>query len=227
VNGIDVATVRARAGLPPIGEDGTAATGGTPAGPPQDDYVPVVVANGRLSVAKNIPLLLRAHQRVRAMGLDHRLLIMGEGPERPAIEAEIAALGITDSVTLAGFVAEPYGAIATADLFVLSSDSEGLPLTLIEAMAVGAPIVSTRCGSGPGLLLDGGRYGELVPVGSTDALAMAIERHLRDPQTLRERAALGPVRAVRFDAGRAADGLLTVLSALAGGTTPVSAPTRG
>jgi glycosyltransferase involved in cell wall biosynthesis len=186
--------------------------------------VPLVVANGRLSVAKNIPLLLRAHQRVLAAGLHHRLLVMGEGPERPVIEATIEDLQVTDSVTLAGFVAEPYGTIAAADLFVLSSDTEGLPLTLIEAMAVGAPIVSTRCGSGPGLLLDEGRYGELVPVGSIGTLATAIETHLRDPRPLRERAALGPARALQFDAGRAADALLAVLSDLSRPTTPVTTP---
>jgi glycosyltransferase involved in cell wall biosynthesis len=208
-NGIDVSAVRTRAGLPaiPDGNDHAPTAGRQP----DMNGTPTVVANGRLSGAKDFSLLVRAHHRVRQAGIHHRLLIMGEGEDRPRIEATIAELGVQDSVTLAGFVPEPYKGIADADLFVLSSLSEGLPLTVLEALAVGTPTVSTLCGTGPGLLLDDGRYGELVPVGDLDALSAAIERHLRDPSPLRERARLGPYRAREFDAGRSAAAVLQIL----------------
>jgi glycosyltransferase involved in cell wall biosynthesis len=209
VNGIDVARVRARAGLPPSpGEDGYRHDAAAP-GP-----VPVVMANGRLAAAKDFPLLVRAHARVLDAGVDHRLVIMGEGPERALVEATVAELAVDATVTLPGFVREPYAPIAGADLFVLSSRSEGLPLTLLEALAVGAPVISTRCGTGPDLILDGGRYGDLVPVGDLDALAAAIERHLRDPRPLRDKARHGPSRAWEFDAGHAAATVLAVLTSL-------------
>ena len=216
VNGIDVAAVRAHAGLPPLRDDGSPAGDepGTVEPLVGTAGVPVVVANGRLSTAKAFPRLVRAHARVLAAGVPHHLVIMGEGPARDEIEATVAELGVGDSVTLTGFAAQPYSTIAAADLFVLSSDTEGLPLTLMEALAVGAPILSTRCGTGPDLLLDGGRYGELVPAGSLEDLAEAIERHLRDPDPLRRRATAGPARALAFDAGRAASAVLQVLAGL-------------
>lgn len=228
-NGIDVAAVRAAAGLPPLQADGTPATDAHPPRPPlvPADGRPMVVANGRLSEVKAFSRLVRAHARVRAAGVDHRLVIMGEGTGRTEIEATVAELGVRDSVVLTGFADQPWSTIAAADLFVLSSDMEGLPLTLIEALAVGAPIVATRCGSGPDLLLDGGRYGEIIPVGSLDALAEAIERHLRDPRPLRERAERGPARAVHFDSGRSAATVLRVLASLVDGEPGLSGPQQG
>jgi glycosyltransferase involved in cell wall biosynthesis len=174
-----------------------------------------VVANGRLTAAKDFALLIAAHARLLRSGRPHQLVIMGEGTEREALEAVIADLGVGDSVTLTGFEPEPYGPIAAAELFVLSSRTEGLPLTVLEALAVGTPVIATRCGTGPELLLDGGRYGELVPVGDVESLAAAIEAHLRDPGPLRQRARGGPARALEFDAGRAAETVLGILSGLA------------
>ncbi|MGY1716361.1 glycosyltransferase [Geodermatophilus sp. SYSU D01106] len=218
VNGIDVAAVRARAGLPP------SPTGD---GHSPGDGRPTVVANGRLTAAKDFPLLVQAHARVLRAGVDHRLVIMGEGPDREHIESVVAELGVEASVSLPGFEREPYKAIAAADLFVLSSRTEGLPLTVLEAMAVGAPIIATRCGAGPGLLLEDGRYGDLVPPGDLDALAGALERHLRDPEPLLRRAQGGPERALEFDAGRSAATVLDVLTRLAGAGRPLSDAAQG
>ena len=81
---------------------------------------------------------------------------------------------------------------------MLPSRTEGMPLILLEALAVGAPIIATRCSSGVEQLLEAGRYGELVPPGSVDALASAIRTHLREPADLRARAAEGPTRALDF-----------------------------
>jgi glycosyltransferase involved in cell wall biosynthesis len=211
-NGIDVGAVRARAGLPMVPESGPAPH--PPAAPGTGNGVPTVVANGRLTAAKDFPLLVRAHAQVLRAGVDHRLVIMGEGPDRPLIEDVVDELGVGSSVSLPGFVTEPFGRIAAADLFVLSSNTEGLPLTVLEALAVGAPVVSTRCGAGPDLLLDGGRFGELVPVGDVDALAVAIEAHLRDPGPLRAKALGGPRRALEFDAEHSSEQLLAVLAGL-------------
>jgi glycosyltransferase involved in cell wall biosynthesis len=131
-------------------------------------------------------------------------------------------------VSLPGFEPEPYKTIAAADLFVLSSRTEGLPLTVLEALAVGAPVIATRCGTGPDLLLDGGRYGELVPPGDLDALADAVERHLRDPGPLRQRATDGPARALEFDAGLSAARVLDLLTGLVRArSAPVTGAARG
>lgn len=219
VNGIDVADIRARAGLPAVGSEQWSAPAPSPAGTSRER--PTVIANGRLSPLKDYPDLVRAHAQVRRAGLDHQLVIMGEGEQRPEIEDTIAELGVEETVTLAGFVTEPYGRVAAADLFVLSSTSEGMPLTLLEAMALGTPIVSTRCGSGPDTLLEGGRFGELVRPGSVEALAGAIERHLRDPAPLRERARGAPQRAMAFDADRSAAAVLAVLAGLTCARTAV------
>jgi glycosyltransferase involved in cell wall biosynthesis len=94
-------------------------------------------------------------------------------------------------VLLPGFAANPWPYYAAADLFVLSSDYEGFPLVLIEALRSGLPIVSTDCESGPREILEGGSYGTLVPVGDAQALARALSEALasqHDPQALRARA---------------------------------------
>jgi glycosyltransferase involved in cell wall biosynthesis len=141
---------------------------------------PVVVAAGRLVPQKNFPLLLNAFARFRARR-PARLVILGEGRERPRLEALAKALGVADDVALPGHVANPYAAFARAALFVLSSDWEGLPTVLVEALACGCPVASTNCPSGPAEILQGGRYGELVPVGDENALVAAMARTLDAP----------------------------------------------
>jgi glycosyltransferase involved in cell wall biosynthesis len=146
----------------------------SPGGPP------VLVAVGRLHEQKDFQTLLRAFALVRARR-SARLIILGEGPERPALEAGVAKLGLTEDVDLPGFVPNPYAFMAGASQFVLSSRYEGLPTVLIEAMACGCPVVSTDCPSGPGEILDNGKYGRLVPVGDAAALAEAMEATLDAP----------------------------------------------
>jgi len=141
------------------------------------DDVPVVVSVGRLEVRKDIPTLLRAFQRV----LEHRecrLVICGDGPERTDLKERVNALGIAEHVTFAGWVENPYKYMRQADVFALSSTVEGLSNVLVEALAVGCPVVSTDCESGPAEILEGGRWGELVPVEDDKALSTAILRAL-------------------------------------------------
>jgi glycosyltransferase involved in cell wall biosynthesis len=134
---------------------------------------PVILATGRLSAQKDFPTLIQAFARVRQTR-PARLLILGEGEERPALEAQAKQLGLERDVSLPGFVVNPYPYMAWAGVFVLSSRWEGLPSVLIEALYCGAPAISTDCPSGPREILADGKYGQLVPVGDVNALARAI-----------------------------------------------------
>jgi glycosyltransferase involved in cell wall biosynthesis len=102
------------------------------------------------------------------------LVILGWGALQAELEAQVNELGLGDAVALLGYVENPYAYMARATTFVLSSAWEGLPTVLIEAMAIGIPVVSTDCPSGPAEILNHGKYGTLVPVGDSDALAQAI-----------------------------------------------------
>ena len=144
------------------------------------DGVSNVVAMGRLTRAKNFANLLHAFAVLRAR-LPARLLILGEGEARPALEDIVQRLGLSDDVSLPGFVPNAYDYLANADLFTLSSDWEGLPTVLIEALALGARVVATDCPSGPREILADGAYGALVPVGDSHALAVAMEAALGAP----------------------------------------------
>ncbi len=140
---------------------------------------PVVLAAGRLTEAKNFPLLLNAFARVRA-NRDCRLIILGEGPLRQSLESRVSELALGSDVQLPGFADNPLPYMRRAGVFVLSSSWEGLPGVLIQAMACGCRVVSTDCPSGPREILEGGRWGRLVPVGDEVALAKAIEHSLDD-----------------------------------------------
>jgi glycosyltransferase involved in cell wall biosynthesis len=141
---------------------------------------PTVVGIGRLVPHKGFDVLIRAHARLRASGIDHHVLILGEGPQRDDLEALVKDLSVRASVFMPGFVPNPYPFLARAAVFTLASRLEGMPLVLIEAMALGIPIVATDCESGPAEMLDRGRYGLLVPPGDEDALAGGIARLLGD-----------------------------------------------
>lgn len=152
--------------------------------------IPCIVAAGRLSEQKDYPTLLRAVAQARETQ-PLRLIVLGEGPDRPMLEDMVADLGLRNTVKLQGFVPNPFPWIARADLLVLSSRWEGLPGVLIQAMCLGTPVVSTDCPDGPGEVLQGGRLGPLVPVGGADALAKAILARLaapKDADALRRRA---------------------------------------
>ncbi|KEZ78484.1 glycosyltransferase [Salinisphaera hydrothermalis] len=138
-----------------------------------DDGPPLIVGVGRFAKAKRFDLLIEAFARVRR-NRPARLLLLGDGRDRGELEAQIARLGLTQDVRMPGFARNPYAYLARAAVFVLSSDYEGLPTVLIEALACGATVVSTDCPSGPREILDDGRYGRLVPCGDVEALAEGI-----------------------------------------------------
>ena len=172
---------------------------------------PVLVFAGRLEVEKDLPTLLHAFARLRA-GLDCRLLIIGDGRLRPQIESVRTDLGLTGSVDMPGWAANPYPYLRRADLVVLSSFWDALPTVLIESLALGTPVVSTECGAGPREILADGRFGPLVPPGDPRALADAMARTLADPlpaATLRQ-------GGERYEAQRNADRYLALMLGSAG-----------
>jgi glycosyltransferase involved in cell wall biosynthesis len=134
---------------------------------------PLIVSAGRLAPEKDFPTLLRAFAILRRQ-LEAKLLILGEGSSRSVLEALVRELELENDVDLPGFRPNPFPYLKSASLYVLSSKFEGLPGSLIQAMAVGTPVVSTDCRTGPAEILEGGRWGKLVPVGGTEALAAAM-----------------------------------------------------
>jgi glycosyltransferase involved in cell wall biosynthesis len=138
-------------------------------------HPPVVLGIGRLTQQKQFATLIRSFSRLRSIG-PAKLMILGEGEERPSLEALVKNLGLSGDVALPGFIRNPYPYLRQASVFVLSSAWEGLPTVLVEALALGTPIVSTDCPSGPSEILGGGQYGALVPVGDTEAMTTAIYR---------------------------------------------------
>jgi glycosyltransferase involved in cell wall biosynthesis len=141
---------------------------------------PLILGVGELCARKDFATLIRAFARVQARR-PSCLMILGEGRERRNLEGLAQTLGVGDKVALPGFVTNPYAYMARARLFVLSSLREGSPNVVVEAMAVGTPVVCTDCPSGPREILDGGTYGPLVSMGDCEALARAIEETLEHP----------------------------------------------
>lgn len=145
----------------------------------QRGHGPLIVSVGRLDVQKDHVTLLRAFAQVR-QAIPARLVILGEGPRRGTLEILINELHLQDDCLLPGFVGNPHAWMDRAQLFALSSRWEGYPLVLLEARALGLPIVATDCPSGPRELLDAFGGGSLCPVGDVDALADAMIRALSD-----------------------------------------------
>ena len=142
---------------------------------------PVVLGVGRLSRQKDFATLVRAFAQVRRTRAA-RLMILGQGEERDRLEALARELGVADDVALPGFVPNPYAYMSRVAVVVLSSQWEGLPAVLIESLALGTPVVSTDCESGPREILRGGADGPLVPVGDAPRMAEAIATVLDRPR---------------------------------------------
>ncbi len=136
---------------------------------------PVVLAIGRLELQKDFQTLLDAFDLLR-QHIDARLIILGEGSQRAALLDQVHHLQLDLSVTFPGFVANPYPWLRLASVFCVSSRWEGLSVSLLEALALGTPAVSTDCPSGPREVLQNGQWGTLVPVGDSPALAAALLR---------------------------------------------------
>ncbi len=139
----------------------------------------IILSVGRLSNQKNWPILLHAFARIRKDN-DVKLIILGEGPQRKELEALVRKLGIQSSVSLPGFDSNPYSWMSKVEIFVLSSDFEGFPNVLVQALACGCKVISSDCASGPREILEDGKWGRLFNVGDSDGLFLMMQEALND-----------------------------------------------
>ena len=167
---------------------------------------PIILAAGRLTEQKDFATLIRAFAGVRA-DREARLVILGEGRLREELEQLACNLGIQADVYMPGFVKNPFQYMARASALVLSSEYEGLPGVLIQAMACGCPVISTDCPGGSREILEDGRCGTLVSIGNAGEMAKAILAELDSPTP--KEILIG--RAEDFSVDRAVSNYLTLL----------------
>jgi glycosyltransferase involved in cell wall biosynthesis len=177
----------------------------------RDKRFKIIVSAGRLHEVKDQGNLIRAFKIVVQQIPEARLVIFGDGPERENLHGLIKVLELEDLVSLAGYEPRPVNYIAKADVFVLSSKREGFGNVIVEALVTGIPVISTDCPGNPGNLLGHGKYGILVPVGDSNALADAIKTVLSgtvEPFTGAK------LRAMEFSSDKIADTYLNFLRTL-------------
>lgn len=154
----------------------------------------VIGTVGRIQAVKDQAMLIDAFIALRSLmphALDRlRLVIVGEGPLLPALRSKVETAGLADVISLPGASDDIADLMRTFSIFALSSIAEGMPVTLLEAMATGLPVVSTRVGGIPELILDGAN-GFLTPPGDAAALAAALARYVSDPELARQHGAAG------------------------------------
>lgn len=153
-----------------------------------------IVAVGRLVHLKGYDLLIRAVAKVRGKR-DVRLMLIGEGEERAELERLVSELGLKDTVVFCGHQDNPWRFAARADVLALTSRTEAFPSVLVEAMALGVPILATACSAGVAECLLDGACGLIVPTGDVDAIAAGLERLLDDAELRATVAAKGLARA--------------------------------
>jgi glycosyltransferase involved in cell wall biosynthesis len=177
-----------------------------------DDPLPPFFLNiGRLDGPKAQAVLLRAFARfVTAHGPSHHLVLLGDGPERGALEALGAALGLTPLLHLPGYVDNPWRYLARAAALVSTSTLEGLPLVLAEAMVCRTPVIATDCPHGPRELLEGGEGGYLLPMDDEAGIADAMARVLTAPEEVAAKVA----RAAHFVEGLASERIVAAYAAM-------------
>ena len=184
-------------------------------------------AVGRLVSAKGFDVLVEALARAD-LGAAWELVIVGDGPLRNGVEQAVARHRLGAQVRLVGHLANPYPLVASADIVVQPSRWEGFGIAVLEALALGRPVIATSCPGGVAEILGGGRFGVLVPPGDADALAGGLRR-LADDRRLRELLAeLGPGRAADFSPVRVAGQLVDLArrGPHGAGRPPAPAPVR-
>ena len=175
---------------------------------------PVVVFVGRLAPEKNLGMLVAAWPLVREAYPQARLVLVGEGPERANLEAQIGRLGMHGAIELAGPKSDPTPLLRSADLFVLPSREEGMSVALLEAMALGVPAVASDIPGNRGLV-DHGEHGLLFAPGDPKAAAAAILAAWADPEAALLRAGAARRRVVeRYSIEAMARGHLALFDAL-------------
>jgi len=160
---------------------------------------PTVINVGRLDEQKSQHFLIEAHKLLLDEGHRHNLVFVGEGGLIGQLKDLTRSLGVEKTVHFVGYQANPHAFIKRATVFALSSLFEGLPLVLVETLVCGTPIVSTDCPSGPDEILEGGKYGTLVPLSNPRALADGIRDLLNDEPKRRHLSDIGQPRGCSFD----------------------------
>lgn len=175
---------------------------------------PLICAAARLAPEKNLDFLLLAFRSVTARKPVH-LLILGDGPERPALETLVSDWGIADAVTFLGFREniEPY--LHRASLFIHTCQFEGFGYTMLEAMAVGTTVIATDCPYGPREVLGDNEFGLLTSPTDPNALADAIVHLLDDEAARRRYSLLGLERAKALSVQRMVQAYEAVFQSLA------------
>lgn len=196
------------------------------AGSDRDRPGPVIVTVGRLVRRKGHHVLIDALAVVRDRHPHARLLVVGEGPERMALEAQAADRGMADRVTFMGTVYPTTSVLAAADLFVFPSIGEPQGLALLEAYAAGVPVVASRTGGIPEMLTDGVE-GLLAPPGDAGGLASAMLRMLADDALRLAAVSRARLRATAFDVASLADRYLALYRTLGTGRLPHAAAGAG
>lgn len=177
------------------------------AAPPLAKTLPWVVTASRLAPEKDFETLLTAFARLRER-TPARLLIAGEGELRETILARALELGVADDVVLTGFLVNPHALIARADVFVLASHHEGFGNVIVEALALGVPVVASDAPGGPREILRGGADGILVTPGDPVAMADAVSAILNDNVLAQRLAHRGRERVEAFSARAMTEGYL-------------------
>lgn len=181
---------------------------------------------GRLDAVKGVPLLLEAFAAARARHPEARLTVVGDGPARAALEAQAAALGIAGATTFTGYRSQEEVAalLEEADMLVLPSFAEGLPVVLMEAMASRIPVIASGVAGVPELVQDG-VSGFVVPAGDVETLTVRLEKLLADPELCRRMGEAGRVKVeAEFDIGREAVWLAQILRGGGEGLRPPTQP---
>lgn len=191
----------------PVDTDRVAVEAEEPVGNPWfSEETPLIVGVGRLIRLKQFSVLLQAFERLRRR-IDVRLVLIGRGPRREALENQTSELRLQNHVDFLGFVDNPYKYMKRADLLAHPAQHEGFGLVVLEALACGTPVVATSCPGGPSDILDGGTYGPVVDVGNPSQLADAMLATLEDPPDPKRLVK----RAEKFNVGRVADRYVEVI----------------
>ncbi|HET9341140.1 MAG TPA: glycosyltransferase [Casimicrobiaceae bacterium] len=182
---------------------------------PSPSRPPVIISVGRLVPSKRVADLVAAFAPLAARFPEWSLTIVGDGPERATLEAQVQQLGLGERVVFAGFVTDPWRMMARASIFVLTSAHEGFPRVLIEAMASGCALVSSDCRFGPRAILHDGELGRLFPVGDVTLLTAHLEGLMGNAESRRALSARAHAAAGEFQTSNVAQQWLTLLASLA------------
>jgi len=162
-----------------------------------DKKYKIIISAGRFVEQKNYQLLIESYMEVNK-NIKCRLVIIGEGPDRNKLEKIIKDNNQQENIYLLGWQGNPYKFMKQSDLFVLSSDWEGFPNVVLEALACGIPIISTDCPTGPNEIIQNNINGVLVPVNDKIELANAISKVLSDKSYAKKLSSKGKERALDF-----------------------------